>query len=115
MGHVILEHLNGLCKLSGDCPVGGGGQPVAKQMQDVRWSQGGLNVSWHVKCLAMFGSWYELFGGGLSSESREFMPASSFLARLLGISHWQVAFPVCDVAALAVYVSFLLKRKILVV
>lgn len=43
------------------------------------------------------------------------IPASAFPARLLGISHWQVAFPVCAVAALAVYVSSLLKRKLLVV
>lgn len=113
MDHVILEYLNGLCKLSGDWAVGVDGQPVATQMQDVHWYPGGLSVSWHVKCLAMFGRW--LFGEDLSYEYRELMPAAAFLDRLLGISHWQVAFPVCAVAVLAVNVSSLLKRKILLV
>lgn len=63
--------------------VGVGGQPVAEQMQDVPWCQGGLSVSWHVKILAMFGKLYGLFGGDLSYESRELRPASAFLARLL--------------------------------
>lgn len=58
--------------------------------------------------------WAVWRGAVLSCESRELMLASAFVARLLGISHRQVAFPVCAVAALAVYVSSLLKRKILV-
>lgn len=59
--------------------------------------------------------WAVWRGAILSCESRELMPASAFVARLLGLSHRQVAFPVCAVAALAVYVSSLLKRKTLVV
>lgn len=66
MAHVILEHLNGLCKLSGDWTAGVGSQPAAQQMQDVHWYQGGLRVSWRVKCLAMLQRWYGLFGGELS-------------------------------------------------
>lgn len=31
MDPVILEHLNGLCKLAGDWAMGVGGQPVTQQ------------------------------------------------------------------------------------
>lgn len=41
------------------------------------------------------------------------MPVSGFIISLLGIYHWQVAFPACAAAALAIYVLSLLKRKLL--
>lgn len=52
-------------------------------------------------------------GGELARDSGDLMPISGFIAGLLGICHLQLAFPACAAASLAIYVSSLLKRKLL--
>lgn len=81
--------------------------------QDVHWDRGGMRANWHVKCLAMLESQCGLVEGSWPVTQETSCPFLVSFAGLLGICHLQLAFPACAAASLAIYVSSLLKRKLL--